>query len=257
VEDAEPYLDLEMRLRSTFSKLDKSALESHLRSLRAQRRKNFVPLPFNPQDHTICNAASGDSPLKIRMIYAAILAMPLMRDDEFRGMRRAVVSSEDTCISAGAGVAYSLASEAGDYYLLHELAKFKSVPQRSIVMTSAGNLPVHYIFHAAALKIQNDGHYAVTEDDVVETAANAIRMAHALDVTALWIPLIGAGTGGLDEKQSFAAILKAAALPEFKTGKTLNLILVIYKEAKFSRESALAMAEHTLNGSYAVTQFRP
>jgi O-acetyl-ADP-ribose deacetylase (regulator of RNase III) len=257
IEEAEPYLDIELRLRKTFSKLDKGALEKHLQSLRSQRRNTLVPLPFNPADHTICNAAGNGFPVRIRLIYADILAMPLMRDDEFRGVRRAVTSSEDTCISAGAGVAFSLAKEAGDYFLLHELAKFTDVPQRSIAVTSAGNLPAHFIFHAAALKIQNDGQYAVTADDVMETTSNAIRMAHALEVGALWVPLMGAGTGGLDENQSLTAILKAAVLPEVQAGKQLDLIVVIYKESKFSRDAVLVTAEQILGAAYTVTRFKP
>jgi len=53
----------------------------------------------------------------------------MMSDPAFSGMRRAVVSPEDTTVSAGGGVALRLLTLAGPRYLLNELTKLPDVAQ--------------------------------------------------------------------------------------------------------------------------------
>lgn len=52
-----------------------------------------------------------------------------MSHEEFERVTRAVVSPEDTCISAGGGVAYLLLEKAGKYAILNELSKFSSLSE--------------------------------------------------------------------------------------------------------------------------------
>ena len=80
-----------------------------------------------------------------------------MAHDDFANTRRAVISPDDTLISASGGAALALVLKAGPQVVLNELSKFSSVTQCQIVVTSGGDLPVHYIYHAAATRLNPDG----------------------------------------------------------------------------------------------------
>ena len=119
--------------------------------------------------------------------------------------RRAVVSPEDTAISAGGGVAYALLQKAGQFNILNELAKLAPVDHGDVAVTSGGELPVHYIFHAAAMMIRRDATYLIAKADVFRTMSRVLELADALDVKVLWVPLLGAGVGSVPATGSLAA----------------------------------------------------
>src|SRR5688500_13225154 len=169
ISKASRYLDHEMRLRYIYSNagLNEDAIKKHLRNLRQQREKIETTRSDRQQEpDTILKAQNKDGSIEIRVMYGDITSRALMSNKEFQEKRRAVVSPEDTCISAGGGVAYGLLLKAGQKALLNELAKFSPIPQNEVAVTSAGNLPVHYIIHAATLKIEEDASYSVSGHNV-------------------------------------------------------------------------------------------
>src|SRR5262249_25175892 len=151
-------LDHEMRLRRVFSDagLTDEAVTRHLAALRDQRERLKAARP-RARPEQILSAASVRGSAELRVVYADISSRSLIGAEEFTGVRRAVVSPEDTFISAGGGVAYLLLSKAGSQTILNELAKFAPIPQRTVAVTSGGALPVQYVFHAATIKLGSDG----------------------------------------------------------------------------------------------------
>ena len=100
-----------------------------------------------------------------------------------------------------------------------------------MAVTSAFNLPVNYIFHAATVALKADGSSDTSADDVKATMASALRKAHALSVRAIFVPLIGAGTEAVPPGKSLAAIFAAfkdfiAGMPDYPLG----LVIVIRQE---------------------------
>jgi O-acetyl-ADP-ribose deacetylase (regulator of RNase III) len=160
-----------------------------------------------------------------------------MTHKNFLAKRRAIISADDTCISAGGGVAKLLLEKAGEHNLLNEIAKFAPIAQCGVVVTSGGKLPVHYIFHAATLEIEEIGEnlqYSVSVNDVYKTMTEALNKASALQVGALWVPLMGAGVAPLKPKQSLEGILEA--INDWASKKhALDILIVIYKESELPR----------------------
>jgi O-acetyl-ADP-ribose deacetylase (regulator of RNase III) len=66
---------------------------------------------------------------------------------------RAVVSPGDTFLTIGGGVAMAT-EKARLRATLHEVSKFAPISQGESRPTSGGLLPVHYIMHAATIKIR-------------------------------------------------------------------------------------------------------
>lgn len=245
---AERYLDREMRLWSVFQRaqLEEAAIRTHITRLRNREKKlrsdstegqarSRTPTP-------IFKALDEKRQIEIRAIYGDITSRSMMSATEFRNLRRVVVSSEDTCLSAGGGVAAGLLHKAGPYELLNELQKFSPIEHDTVAVTSGGNLPVHYIFHAAAVEIQKNGDPGVSEVDVCTTMKEVLNKATALGVGAVWVPLMGTGLGPLSAKQSLTAILKAIVEWDNQMHKII-ITIVLYEERELLPTEVIECAQ--------------
>jgi O-acetyl-ADP-ribose deacetylase (regulator of RNase III) len=234
---AQLLLDHNMRLHATLraQHLNPDAIERHIEKLEtAQRRIGFDGhVPDFPVRYAF-RMASDPLRTEVRVGYGDVTSSSSMADPEFKDRRRAVVSPEDTTISAGGGVALRLLVKAGPRQILNELSKLSPIAHGTCAVTSAGNLPAHYIFHCAALRICPDGSYDITADRIRCAVADALRLSEALQVGAIWIPLLGAGVADVPPAESLSAILEAVA----RSAGTLPrcITVVIYQESVLSRD---------------------
>jgi O-acetyl-ADP-ribose deacetylase (regulator of RNase III) len=245
---AELYLDHEMRLRQVLARaqLPADTISKHIVSLRRQRQKlDALPPAHSSASETVLVLHRADRKVTIRVDYADITSPTLMKEVASGGVRGAVVSPEDTLISAGGGVAYGLLREAGRYTVLNELAKLSPIGHTRVAVTSGGNLPVQYILHAACLRIEKDGTYVVSQESVRRTMQTVIRMATALDLDIVWVPLMGAGLGKVDPKQSLEGILQAVAAMGGRA-RPLTIVVVVYREKELTRTEARRILRRSL-----------
>jgi O-acetyl-ADP-ribose deacetylase (regulator of RNase III) len=255
-------LDHEMRLRHTFASagLSDDAVGRHLDSLRKQRRSLAARASTSRQEvDPILSGEAKTSSLELRVMYGDITSRSLMGADEFGSLRRAVVSPEDTLVSAGGGVAYQLLEKAGPDTILNELAKFGPIPRCTVAVTSGGALPVHYIFHAATIEIGQDGSYLVSEEDVTRTMVAVLEKASALDLGVVFVPLLGGGVASLGSNESYEGLLEGivrwntAARDTSRTSK-LVVAVVIYQERQLPRGDAFQYAETVLGADFILRQ---
>ena len=188
------YLDYRMRLRRIFARggLTEDAIKTRLRRLedkQQDRRRNQDLIKRSRGLVRLWSARRAGASVSVEVVYGDISSRSFMSSQEPRDVRRAVVSPEDTLISAGGGVALALLKKAGQHQILNELSKFQRVRHKEVVVTSGGELPANYIFHAAATNLDCDGNSSVTACDVCETMQQALRMAMALEVRLLFLPL--------------------------------------------------------------------
>jgi O-acetyl-ADP-ribose deacetylase len=253
---AELYLDHETRLRNVFQKqLTTDAIEKHLTKLEAQRRSIAEQaLRSGVAPETVWQAQSADRKLEVRVTYGDITSRSMMGADTFAATRRAVVSPEDTAISAGGGVAYSLLVKAGPRFILNELGKLSPIAHRSVAVTSAGNLPVHYILHAAAMRIESDGSYVASGDDVEATMRAILDSMAALHIDVVWVPLLASGVGLLTSDSSLESLVRAVASAAPRERQT-SVNLVIYRESMVGRDKVGEILKRLLNNSFVVEKF--
>ena len=247
---AELYLDHEMRLQQVLAraKLPADTISKHIVSLRKQRRKlDELPPAHTSASETVFVLHRSDRRVTLRVVYGDITSPPLMEEVTSGGVRGAVVSPEDTLISAGGGVAYGLLRQAGRYTVLNELAKLSPIGHTQVAVTSGGNLPVQYIFHAACMRIEEDGTYVVSQESVRKTMQTVIRMATALDVDIVWVPLMGAGLGKVDPKQSLEGILQAIDGLGGRA-RPVTIVVVVYREKELTRTDARRILKRSLTG---------
>jgi O-acetyl-ADP-ribose deacetylase (regulator of RNase III) len=252
---AELYLDHQMRLRHVFTRagLPESAIIKHISSL--DKRKNILSLKsgvMSSKPEEVFTAQSKHFPLEIRIIYGDITSRSLLEAEEFQALGRGIISSDDTCISAGGGVAFQLLNEAGLHNILNELAKFSSpIEHGTVVVTSGGKLPVQYILHAAAVKIEKNATYKVSKPAVRKTMRAALDKASALAVGALWVPLMGAGVASLPAEESLEGILEAIAAWGSKRRKAI-IMIVIYREKDLPRHHVYQCLLRKLKSRFSI-----
>lgn len=264
IREAELYLDHEMRLRNVFTGagLSEAAITEHISNLKKsqdklkERQDSGSPKSdSNGQELDLaCEIHGKNTAIEIRVMYGDITSRGFMAKEEFQSSIRAILSPEDTFLTAGGGVAYTLLNKAGKYNILNELAKLSPIEQGAVAVTSGGNLPVHYIFHAAAIKIEEDAKYSVTKASVRKTMTAALEKALALEVSTLLVPLMGSGVAGLSHAQSLAAILKAVHKWN-KEDYKMTIIIVIYMEKHLPRHAVEQCAKRTLGSQFHVTKF--
>jgi O-acetyl-ADP-ribose deacetylase (regulator of RNase III)/NAD-dependent SIR2 family protein deacetylase len=252
------YLDHDMRLRHIFrgAGLSEDTVDSHLKSLSGQRATLSAAAPSSAGTHEeVLKAVHPSGRLSCRVIYGDITSRRLMSSREFAGSRRAVVSPEDTYISAGGGVAFGLLKKAGELFILNELSKLSPIPHRSVAVTSGGHLPVQYIVHAAALRIDDGPTYVASRSDVKATAEAALAKAIALDIGVLLIPLIGAGVASLSPAESLKGLFEAVRTMASGTtaiAEPLTIVIVIFRERLLPRHDVAVVAEQVLAGEFVV-----
>lgn len=240
--EATQQLDHEMRLRDVFSRragLSDDAIARHLARLRSERQALVSKPAARQQVDLFRSVTLENGRCRLRFLYGDITSRSLMSDAEFEGVRRAVVSPEDTFVSAGGGVAYQLLEKAGPSTILNELSKFAPIPHCSVAVTSAGALPIHYILHAAALEIGSGAEYLVSKEDVAETMQAILDKASALDIGVILTPLPGAGVGDLNPRRSLEGLLLGLLRWSESATATgadaLTVAIVIYQEGKLPR----------------------
>jgi len=254
-QEAQLLLDHPMRLHATFreQKLDPKIIDEHIDKLLEAQKKLGAPAagPDQPVQSAF-RAVSDDGKREIRIAYGDVTSESMMGDPEFAGMRRAVVSPEDTTISAGGGVALRLLSKAGPRNLLNELSKLSPIDHGTCAVTSAGKLPLPYIFHAAALRICPDGSYDISSGRVEEVTSDILHCAEALKVGALFVPLLGAGVANRPASESLKAILSAIATSTTALERQC-ITIVIFMESIVSRDDALGAVEEKLTPGFVVS----
>jgi O-acetyl-ADP-ribose deacetylase (regulator of RNase III) len=234
--DARLYMDHDMRIASLFRSngISPAAVDKHLARLRKAQSEltdQKVALAFPVRSAATFELKSSGA--KVDIVYGDITNQGLLTNYYPANGRRAIISPDDTMISAGGGVALSILSAAGPQLLLNELGKLAPIPHGSVAVTSAGGLPLHYIFHAAALQIDEYGDYQVTADSVRSVVHDCLNKSGALDVNVIFLPLIGAGLAGLSATESLGAILGAA--DEFQHLEKKNLIIAVLDELVLPR----------------------
>jgi O-acetyl-ADP-ribose deacetylase (regulator of RNase III) len=237
---ARRYLDHSMRLRDLFERrgLDSSAAEVRLSKLSSHSSRRTMT-DFSQRSKVVTrvwDVQSADSEVAIQVLYGDITSRSLMGSPEYGDGRRAVLSPDDTLLSAGGGVALALLEKAGRHFVLGELGKFSTVHHRQTVVTSGGELPVHYIIHGAVADLRPSGTSHTTAEDVEATVFNCLSTAKFLGVETIFVPLVAAGLEGLPPEQSLSAILAAVARTATEQHQMgFRVIIVIRAEATIAR----------------------
>lgn len=247
---AEPFYDHEMRIKSLFERngLSEHAYFEHVKRLQqAQKRLDSAGAPVQPV-WAVQNREVPGTPTRISLWYGSLADSRLLTAGRQNAKRAAVVSPDDTFISVGGGTALALARAAGERSILHDVSKLAPISLGQVAATSAGKLPVEFIFHGASVELSNDG-VLWSEDSIYQTTQNALLAAVSLGVQVLFVPLLAAGAGRAPPSRSVHQILRAVFDLDRLLGASalsinpLIINIVVFQEAELPRHEFIAEYE--------------
>lgn len=107
-----------------------------------------------------------------------------------------IVSSDDTRLTAQAGIAMRILEKAGDSVRSeYETIRRFNIPHGHIAATTGGNLPFRAIFHAAVVDKGTYEYRYPTEAQIRSVVKHSLSCAAAFGVRGIAFPILGGGTG--------------------------------------------------------------
>ena len=119
------------------------------------------------------------------------------------------------------GVSGAIKKRAG-YQPFKELSTHGVLSVGEAVLTSAGKLPYQGIIHVAGI----NAWWVATEQSITQSVKSAIHLAEIQGYQSIAMPLIGAGTGGKNQKKVQEVILQSLEKQNLK----LVVHVVIYSK---------------------------
>jgi O-acetyl-ADP-ribose deacetylase (regulator of RNase III) len=144
----------------------------------------------------------------------------------------AIVNAANGQLAGGGGVDGAI-HKAGGPAIKAELSQIQGCPTGSAVMTSAGNLPAKYVFHAVG-PVYQDGESG--EPDLLSSCyRSCLKLADQHGVKTISFPSISAGVYGypMDEAAEIALTEVMDYLGRPQTGVE-NVILVVFGKAAYA-----------------------
>jgi O-acetyl-ADP-ribose deacetylase (regulator of RNase III) len=114
-----------------------------------------------------------------------------------------IVSSDDSRLSQGGGVSRAIALAGGED-IRRQIANLTPVDLGDVAITTAGNLPQKYIFHAVTIDLERS---RVIDEDLQDfIVRNSVRrcfqLMSVLKLSSIAFPIVGAGVAGIPAERA-------------------------------------------------------
>jgi WD40 repeat protein/O-acetyl-ADP-ribose deacetylase (regulator of RNase III)/CheY-like chemotaxis protein len=137
-----------------------------------------------------------------------------------------IVSSDDSYLTMGGGVSYSIRKTGGDE-IYREAKNLIPLSLGEVAVTTAGQLRAKKVFHAVVIDFYD--RKGPSEDVIQQVVHACMKKASGYNFRSIAFPLLGTGSGGFSAKLAWEIILRQIIrdLSDEKQ-KVVEVILVIY-----------------------------
>jgi O-acetyl-ADP-ribose deacetylase (regulator of RNase III) len=163
-----------------------------------------------------------------------------------------VVSSDDYYLSMGGGVSAAIRRAGGEAIAL-DAAKKVPAQLGDVVVTTAGDLPADYIFHAVT--IGPHGTRKTADEIVTRAVRKCLQLLEVMGLRSIAFPAIGTGAAQLPLEDVAASMAKVIAA--FTTETKLALAIELYLMDRFGKRSDVEYACFFEEFSQRVPNARP
>ncbi len=157
-----------------------------------------------------------------------------------------IVSSDDSRLSQGGGVSYAIA-RAGGEDICRQAEKLTPVDLGGVAVTTAGNLPQKYIFHAVTIDLETFRTINTEMQDFI--VRNSVRLCFqlmsALKLSSIAFPVIGSGVAGIPVDRAGRRMAEVFAEALGRMNRGLSVELWLFKESpSFADSFSRALARY-------------
>lgn len=148
-----------------------------------------------------------------------------------------IVSSDDCYITMGGGVSMAIRCKEGTGAIQLDVRKRTPAVIGDVVVSTAGTLQQKNIFHVITIDYksisQTDILGAITKDDIHKyiighSIDKCFLLLHAMDMTSIAFPQIGAGVAGIPFKKVAEVMAESIGRNLRKTKKSFNVEIYLY-----------------------------
>lgn len=148
-----------------------------------------------------------------------------------------IVSSDDCNITMRGGVSMAIRLQEGTDAIRLDVSKKVPADIGDVIVSTAGTLPQKNIFHAVTIgynKLRQSNKYEeISKDDVHQyiighSIDKCFLLLHAMDMTSIAFPQIGAGVAGIPFKKVAEVMAEAIGRNLRKTNKSFNVEIYLY-----------------------------
>ena len=134
----------------------------------------------------------------------------------------AIVNAANTDLKLGSGVAGAIRVKGGPT-IQEECDKIGPIGLGEAAITSAGNLKVKFVIHAATMHLGGKA----TIDSLHKAVYNALKKGNKYDIHSIAFPALGSGVGGID-KQTCAKVMLSAFYDFLLTEQHNYALIVVF-----------------------------
>lgn len=114
-----------------------------------------------------------------------------------------IVSSDDSRLTQGGGVSLAIAHAGGDD-IRRQIANLIPVDLGDVAVTTAGNMPQKYIFHAVTIDLEESRTIDEGLQDFIvrNSVRRCLRLMSVLKLSSIAFPIVGAGVAGIPAERA-------------------------------------------------------
>ena len=148
-----------------------------------------------------------------------------------------IVSSDDCNITMGGGVSMAIRQKEGTDAIRLDVMKKIPADIGDVIVSTAGTLPQKNIFHVITIGYnrlsQSNTPVEISKDDIHQyiighSIDKCFLLLHAMDITSIAFPQIGAGVAGIPFKKVAEVMAEAIGRNLRKTNKAFNVEIYLY-----------------------------
>ncbi len=155
-----------------------------------------------------------------------------------------IVSSDDSRLSQGGGVSFAIA-RAGGRDIRRQAERLTPGDLGDVAVTTAGELPQKYIFHAVTIDFENYRTISAELQDFIvkNSVRRCFQLMAALNLSSIAFPVIGTGVAGIPVERAGRRMAETFVEELGRMNRGLSVELWIFMELpsfaySFSRELA-------------------
>ena len=223
-------------LSSPFSYI-RNLINSDSNSIREDDKNETLDYNVNYPEYPKVSLVANDSSCQGKEYHINNSIIKVVFGNILDSHAEVIVSSDDCNITMGGGLSLAIRQKEGTDAIKLDVKKKIPADIGDVVVSTAGTLQQKNIFHVITIDYKNSSQSnkpgAISKDDIHQyiighSIDKCFLLLHAMDMTSIAFPLIGAGVAGIPFKKIAEVMAEAIGRNLRKTNKSFNVEIYLY-----------------------------
>lgn len=231
-------------LSSPFSYI-RNLINNDSNSIRKDDKNETIDYNINYPEHPTVSQVVNDSSCQGKEYHINNSTIKVVFGNILDSHAEVIVSSDDCNITMGGGVSWAIKQKEGTDAIRLDVKKKVPADIGDVIVTTAGTLPQKNIFHVITIDYksldQSNIPGVISKDDVHQyiighSIDKCFLLLHAMEMTSIAFPQIGAGVAGIPFKKVAEVMADAIGRNLRKTNKAFNVEIYLYDRFEMMKQ---------------------